>query len=182
MKPELPPQITTNRLLLQRFEYADAQQIFDNYASRPEATKYMAWPTHRSLDDTRSFLDYAIGGWERGTDYTYAIRTAPGGTVMGSWGAMDLDGKLQFGYILAPEHWGKGYSTEVCKHMMGLLSTRAGISGVYRISTYVDAENVASARVLEKAGLVEEARLKKWHRFPNQGNEPKDCILYNLVF
>lgn len=179
MKLELPPQITTNRLLLQRFEYADAQQIFDNYASRPEATRYMAWPTHRSLDDTRSFLDYAIAGWEQGTDYTYAIRHAPGEAVIGSWGVMDFEGKLQFGYILAPEHWGKGYSTEVCRAMMRMLRTKEGI---YRISTYVDADNVASARVLEKAGLVEEARLKKWHRFPNQGNEPKDCILYNLVF
>lgn len=179
MKLELSPQITTNRLLLQRLQYDDAEQIFNNYASRPEATKYMAWPTHRSLDDTRSFLDYAIGGWDNGTDYTYAIRKGPGEPVMGSWGVMDFGGKLQFGYILAPEHWGNGYLTEVCRVMMGILRTKPGI---YRIGTFVDADNVASARVLEKAGLVEEARLKRWHRFPNQGNDPKDCILYNLVF
>jgi ribosomal-protein-alanine N-acetyltransferase len=49
---------------------------------------------------------------------------------------------------------------------------------VYRIGTLVDAENVASQRVLEKSGLIEEARLTRWLRFVNQNNEPRDCILY----
>jgi len=35
--------------------------------------------------------------------------------------------------------------------------------------------------VLRKCGMVEEARLPKWFRFINQGNEPKDCILFRFV-
>ena len=60
---------------------------------------------------------------------------------------------------------------------MPLLRTQ---HNVYRINTFVDAENVASANVLLKAGLIEEARLSKWFRFVNQDNEAKDCILFKL--
>jgi RimJ/RimL family protein N-acetyltransferase len=55
-----------------------------------------------------------------------------------------------------------------------------GLPGVYRIGSFVDAENVASARVLLKSGLIEEARLVRWFRFVNQGNQAKDCILFKV--
>ena len=139
----------------------------------------MAWPTHHSIADTHSFLNYAIAAWDAGQDFTYSIRQGNGKPLMGSIGFMNNDGKVQFGYSLAPEHWNNGYATEACKALMDTLRL---LEGIYRISTFVDADNVASARVLEKAGLVEEARLKKWFRFVNQGNQPKDCVLYNLVF
>ncbi|MEQ9414345.1 MAG: GNAT family protein, partial [Cyclobacteriaceae bacterium] len=52
------------------------------------------------------------------------------------------------------------------------------LNGVYRIWTFVDVENTASQKVLQKAGLEEEARLTKWHRFVNQNNQPRDCVLF----
>lgn len=174
----LPPQITTNRLLLKRLKYSDDAQIFNNYASDPEATKFMVWPTHASIDDTRDFLDYAVKAWEAGMEYAYAIREGEGKPVIGTWGVRNASGKLDFGYILARPYWGKGYTTEICKMMLDLLKTKPN---VYRIGAFTDAENIGSARVLEKSGLVPEARLAKWHRFPNQGNQAKDCILYNLI-
>jgi RimJ/RimL family protein N-acetyltransferase len=61
--------------------------------------------------------------------------------------------------------------------MMGILKRQ---NGVYRISTFVDVENVASQKVLIKAGLVIEAMLPKWFRFINQENTPKDCVLFRL--
>jgi hypothetical protein len=39
---------------------------------------------------------------------------------------------------------------------------------------------MASVRVLQKAGLVQEARLEKWFRFVNQGGQPKDCLLFKI--
>jgi ribosomal-protein-alanine N-acetyltransferase len=52
--------------------------------------------------------------------------------------------------------------------------------GIFRISTFVDVENIASIRVLEKCGLIKEASLTNWMRFPNQQNQPKDCAIYVL--
>jgi ribosomal-protein-alanine N-acetyltransferase len=171
----LPERIFTERLILQRLRYEDADEIFHTYASKPEATRYVSWPTHQSIDDTRAFLRYAIPAWSRGRDYSYTVRMKESNRLIGSFGIINDQGKLQFGYIFSPTQWNKGFATEVCRTMMELLKDQ---KNVYRISTFVDVDNVASSRVLLKSGLLEEARLHHWFRFINQGNAPKDCLLY----
>ena len=173
----LPHQIETARLTLLRLRYEDAEEIFYTYASKPEATKYVSWPTHQRINDTRNYLKYAVQGWNFGIDYSFGIRLKETNQFIGSFGVLNDQGKLQFGYILSPTQWGRGYATEVCKAMMPLLKMQLD---VFRIGTFVDAENIASANVLQKCGLMEEARLTKWFRFVNQNNEAKDCILFRL--
>ena len=70
----LPEQIETKRLMLKRLRYEDAEEIFYTYASKPEATKYVSWPTHQGIGDTRKYVAYAIQAWNRGIDYTFGIR------------------------------------------------------------------------------------------------------------
>ncbi|HOX84226.1 MAG TPA: GNAT family N-acetyltransferase [Chryseolinea sp.] len=173
----LPEKLSTERLVLQRLRYEDAEELFYTYASKPEATKFVSWPTHQSLDDTRSFLRYAIHAWSTGKDYSFSIRLKESNRLIGSFGIMNDDGKVQFGYTLSPTQWGRGYATEVCKCMMQILKK---LEGVIRIQTFVDVENVASANVLLKSGLVEEAHLVSYFKFVNQDNAAKDCILFKL--
>lgn len=173
----MPAELNTERLILQRLKYEDAEEIFYAFASKPQATHYLSWPTHESVDDTRLYLQYAIANWDFGTDYAYAIRLKTG-LLIGSIGAVYEDGKVQIGYVLSPRQWGKGYTTEACASVLSLLST---FKEIYRIGTFVDADNAASIRVLQKCGMVEEARLVKWFRFVNQGNQPKDCVLFRFL-
>jgi RimJ/RimL family protein N-acetyltransferase len=175
---ELPERIVTRQLVLQRLRYEDAEEIFYTYASKPEVTKYMSWPTHESVEDTRAFLRYAVSGWYEGIDYSFSIRLRSNNKLIGSFGVVNEDGKLQFGYIFGPHYWNQGFATEVCQEMMPRLQAQPG---VFRIGTYVDTENGASLQVLRKAGLVEEGVLRRWMRFPNQGNAPKDCVAFVLV-
>jgi ribosomal-protein-alanine N-acetyltransferase len=105
------------------------------------------------------------------------VRLKESNRLIGSIGVINENGKLQFGYVFSPTQWNKGYATEACSHLMQLLRTQ---EAVYRINTFVDAENISSAKVLVKSGLIEEARLVKWFRFVNQNNEAKDCILFIL--
>lgn len=176
MKLDLPPQITTYRLSLARLRYEDAQEIFDCYGSVPEATTYVVWPTHQSVGDTKAFLEYAVAAWDMGSDFAYSVRLK-NGVFVGSFGVRNFDGHAQFGYAFGPKYWNQGIATEVCIAMMEVLKAKPEL---FRIGAFLDADNVSSARVLEKAGLVLEARLQKWHRFINQKNEPKDCLIYRL--
>lgn len=41
--------------------------------------------------------------------------------------------------------------------------------------------NIASARVMEKAGLTSEGVFHRWLVHPNIGDEPRDCIGYARV-
>jgi ribosomal-protein-alanine N-acetyltransferase len=173
----IPEKIVTERLILQRFRSTDSEEIFYTYASKPDATKFMAWPTHQTIRDTRDFLDYAIHGWSLGNDYSFAIRLKYNNRMIGSCGLLNEEGKIQFGYVLGPLHWGNGYATEATQSMLAPLKNE---SAIFRIGSFVDVENTASVKVLKKCGLIEEARLEKWFRFPNQNNEPKDCVLFRL--
>lgn len=177
MKLSIPEQLETDRLVLLRLKYEDAEEIFYTYASKPEATRFMSWPTHQSMEDTRSFLRYAVSGWRAGTDYSFSVRTRKTNRMIGSCGLLHEEGRIQFGYIISPTHWGQGYGTEVCCKLMELVRT---IPEIYRVSTFVDIENTASVKVLLKSGLIEEARLEKWFKFVNQDNVPKDCLLFRL--
>jgi [ribosomal protein S5]-alanine N-acetyltransferase len=173
----LPSYLETDRLLLQRLKYEDADEIFYTYASKPEATRYLSWPTHQSIRDTRNFLQMAISHWNLGLDYSYSIRWKKDHRMAGSIGIVHDNGKIQFGYVLGPVHWRRGVATEACRAILNLLIKEPH---VYRIGTFIDAENMASGRVLEKCGLQQEAHLSQWFRFVNQNNRPKDCILYRL--
>lgn len=177
VKLDLPVQIFTERLTIQKLRYEEAEEIFYSYSSKPEATRYMSWPTHTSLSETREFLRYAENGWRAGTDYSFSIRLRASGRLIGSFGVINEDGKLQFGYIYSPTQWGNGYATEVCRAMMQILRHQRG---VYRIQTFTDVDNVASAKVLLKSGLEEEGRLSHWYKFVNQNNAAKDCIHFRL--
>ena len=53
---KLPGRIETERLVLRRPTTRDARAIFESYASDPEATRYLMWRTHTSIEETHEFL------------------------------------------------------------------------------------------------------------------------------
>ncbi len=177
MKLPIPEQLDTERLSLSRLKYEEAEEIFYAYASKPEATRFMSWATHQNLEDTRAFLKYAVQGWARGTNYSFGIRLKTYNRFVGSCGLLHDEGKIQFGYILSPTQWGQGYATEACRKLMEMLRK---LPEIHRIGTFVDAENVASVKVLLKSGLVADGGLEKWFRFVNQDNCLKDCLFFKL--
>jgi [ribosomal protein S5]-alanine N-acetyltransferase len=172
-----PEKIFTPRVYLEPLKYEDAEEIFYTYASKPEATRFVSWPTHQSVSDTNAFLSYAQTARRQHKDYSFAIRTLKENRLIGSIGVMNFDGEIQFGYILSPTQWNKGYATEVCKAILKFLKNQ---SGVKRIFTFVAPANVPSIRVLNKCGLIEEALLTKHMIFPNVSMEPADCLLFVL--
>jgi len=173
----LPEVVLTKRLKLQRLKYEDAEEIFYTYASKSEATQYVSWPTHQSIDDTRQFLKFAVPAWEDGTDYSYGIRLRADNRLIGSFGVINEVGRIQFGYILSPSHWNNGFATEACVGMVNILKQQVGVK---RIGTFVDLDNTASMRVLVKSGLAQDGILQQWMKFPNQNNKSKDCAVFTL--
>ncbi|MCW5912399.1 MAG: GNAT family N-acetyltransferase [Cyclobacteriaceae bacterium] len=170
----IPERVETPRLILTRLQLADAEEIFYTYASKPESTRFVSWPVHQSLKDTRAFLLYARHAWEQGTDFSFAVRLKGANRLTGACGFLNDAGKIQVGYVFGPLHWGKGYATEATRALVQLLLKQP----VYKIGSFIDAENHASARVLEKCGFVVEAIVKDWWQFPNQDNRSKDCVLF----
>ena len=163
-------------MILQRLKYEDAEEIFYTYASKPEATRFVSWRTHRRMEDTMHFLATSRYLWTKHKDFSYSVRLRDSHRLIGGVGCVNHDGEIELGYIFSPTQWNNGFATEGCR---AILRELRGLSGVRSISTFVDAENVASIRVLQKCGLKEETRVPSFFAFPNQSEKRKDCILFS---
>ena len=70
--------------------------------------------------------------------------------------------EAEIGYELSPNQWGRGYATEAVAAILRFGFTELG---VHRVSAWLVADNVASARVLEKNGFQLEGRLRDKERY-----------------
>jgi RimJ/RimL family protein N-acetyltransferase len=65
--------------------------------------------------------------------------------------------RVELGYVIAQPHRGRGYATEAATR---IVEWALDNPGVVRVRAYCHVDNAASARVLDKAGMVREGRLK----------------------
>jgi ribosomal-protein-alanine N-acetyltransferase len=156
--------IETARLVLLRPTTADAQAMFERYASDPAVTRYLAWPTHRSVDDTRLFVGFSDTEWDRSPAGPYLIRSKHHGGLLGATGlSFDAAGAATTGYVLAQDAWGQGYATEALRAMVDL----ARSLGLPALTAYCHPDHAPSMRVLEKCGFAREDRASIQIEFPN---------------
>ena len=66
-------ELATERLTLRRFEIEDAENMFYNWASDPEVTKYLTWPTHKSVEVTETIIKEWVSQYDRKDFYQWAI-------------------------------------------------------------------------------------------------------------
>jgi [ribosomal protein S5]-alanine N-acetyltransferase len=52
---------------------------------------------------------------------------------------------------------------------------------MFRVWAVTDVDNVASARVLERAGMTREGLLRSWLMHPSLSAAPRDCWCYARV-
>jgi [ribosomal protein S5]-alanine N-acetyltransferase len=50
---QAPERLFTERLTLRRPRTTDAAAILQSYAGNPDVTRLLAWPRHRSTEDSR---------------------------------------------------------------------------------------------------------------------------------
>lgn len=164
--------------MLRRPRVSDEPAVFSRYASDPEVTRYMAFPTHRSLDDTHAYLQWSDGMWARWPRAGPMLVFARDGvTLLGGAGIVnDSEVLAQIGYILARDAWGRGYASEALLACM----EAARLAGVRRLEAGVHVDHQASRRVLEKAGFTREGT--RPGVFPNLPPDvTRDAALYALA-
>jgi ribosomal-protein-alanine N-acetyltransferase len=100
------------------------------------------------------------------------------GTLMGMLEMRLVGYKADFGYGIARQYWGNGYTTEA---VQALVQWALDQEEIYRVWAVCDLENIGSARVLEKAGLEREGILRRYSIHPLLSSEPRDCYSYSIV-
>jgi hypothetical protein len=80
--------VQTARLLLARPRAADVEAIFWRYAADPDVTRYVGWPRHKTVDDTRGFLAFSDAQWDQWPAGPYLAWSRSDGALLGSTGLM----------------------------------------------------------------------------------------------
>lgn len=158
--------LQTERLILREFTATDWQATFA-YQSDP---RYLRFYDRESVTElqVQAFVYMFIlwQGEQPRSKAQLAITLAETGELIGNIGLrrdVAEDALADLGYELAPEHWGRGYATEAARAMIEWGFGAWG--GLERIHAHCIAENEASAHVLRKAGLRQEACLRDHQRF-----------------
>ena len=78
----------------------------------------------------------------------------------------------------ARAHWGKGYVPEATRAIIEWAFQQPSI---FRVYATTDVDNVASQRVMEKAGMQCEGILRSYILHPNISDIPRDSYLYAII-
>ncbi len=151
----------SERLFFRRLVADDAELFFRDH-SLPDLIRFQSWKP-RTIDEIRDFISkqHTIEIDTYGTWFQMAICLKNNGYFIGDCGFhfSDPEGyQVDIGYTIAPEFQGNGYAVESVHAMVQYLFTELH---KHRLCGYVDPGNLASIRVLEKAGFRKEAHFRK---------------------
>jgi [ribosomal protein S5]-alanine N-acetyltransferase len=171
-----PERIQTARLRLRKPELKDAEAMFCRYASDPEVTRFLSWPTHGSIEETMKFVRFSDAEWERWPAGPYLIESLTQ-DLLGSTGlSFESPTVAATGYVLARDAWGRGYATEALAAMVQV----AGLLGLQKLYALCHPGHERSAHVLRKCGFLKERVIQGQAEFPNLSpGQPQDCLYYS---
>ncbi len=160
LRPEYP--IETARLRLRPFTLDDLDALYA-IQCRPEVMRYL-YGEPRTRAEVRDILAGRAQHptLEREGDRLFlAIDRRDSGAMIGDVSLLWLSAQHQqgeIGFVLDPEHHGRGYGREAAAEVL-----RLGFSelGLHRIVGRCDARNAASARLMERLGMRREAYFRQ---------------------
>ena len=146
----------------------DAEQMYTNWASDPEVTRFLRWEPHKNALETVGLLAAWATLYPNPDYYQWAIVEKASGQVFGSisifnallgdpaqkalWPQQDCtDGIWEAGYCIGKHWWNHGFATEALKAAVNYWFENT--DGGWLTCCHAK-ENPASGRVMEKAGFL----------------------------
>jgi len=150
--------IETERLLLRPFIDADCPAML-RIQSNPVMTEFTPDNPWSSIDDAYNFLHFAQKLYKdeniiEGFRYFFAVVEKNSNQVIGycGIGGPEFDRTLtEVFYSIEHPFWGQGYATETTKALLHYGFEHLNLK---KIVGFAEKRNLASLRVLEKAGLI----------------------------
>ena len=178
MKHQLPAVLETKRLILRPFMENDGDAMFRNWASDPEVTKYLTWPTHTNVEISRTIAGkWALGSGEPGF-YQWAIVPKELKEPIGSISCVHTDeatSSVEIGYCIGRKWWGQGFTPEALHALIRFFFEEVG---ALRVCARHDINNPNSGKVMAKCGMTYEGTLRR-SAVNNQGIH--DICWYSIL-
>jgi RimJ/RimL family protein N-acetyltransferase len=150
----LIPELTTERLLL-RAPHLDDLPVYKEAWADERTTRYFAGGPRSADVSYGKFLQmtgmwalYGFGYWVWVSRDSGAF-VGCGGLADHHRGIAELDGYPEAGWMIVPDAWGQGYTTEA---MLAVMNWADGALKAPETRCIIDADHAASIRVAEKIG------------------------------
>ncbi len=160
--------LTTPRLILRRAAPGDLDGLHAALG-HPAAMRYWATPEHKTRDETEDWLAGMIA--REATDEADDFVIEHHGRVIGKAGAWATP---EIGFLLHPDHWGKGLAFEAMQAVIPYLFATWPVDA---LTADVDPRNAACLRLLARLGFRETGRAERTLLW---GNEWCDSIYLAL--
>lgn len=170
--------LETERLILRKFRLDDAGDMFRNWASNPNVTKFLIWQPYTNVDDVKAYIQSCIDCYEKADYYNWVIEYKENGQAIGNISVVELKEHTLctvIGYCIGEGYWHKGITSEAFSKVIEFLFEEVGVN---RIESTHDVNNPNSGRVMAKCGLKYEGTLRQ-AGVSNQGIF--DCVVRSIL-
>lgn len=158
----------TKRLQIREFVHGDYPAVH-SYASDPLVAEHMIWGPNTE-EETLDYINYTIEMQQQTPrkGFESAVVLKATGELIGGCGIhVSEPSQGEIGYCLHRGYWGQGFAAEAAA---GMIAYGFEHLGLHRIYATCRPDNIGSARVMQKAGMVYEGHIRehkrhkgKWH-------------------
>lgn len=171
------PVLTTERLVLRRFTYDDAADLFE-MRSNETVMQYISRPLNNTIDDAVGLIDVIEDLLSKNDGITWCICLKNSNKYIGSigfWRIEKNNHRAEIGYLLNPVYQGQGIMQEA---VTTALDYGFNVLKLHSVEARVSPGNIASIKLLLKNKFVQEAYFKEDHLFNGRFN---DTLIYSLL-
>jgi ribosomal-protein-alanine N-acetyltransferase len=154
--------LTTPRLSLRELRLDDLEDV-TRMMGDEEVTRF--YPKIYTVEDSRHWLRRQLDRYARDGHGLWRVGERSSDAFVGQCGlvsqVVDGNAEIELGYLLAREHWGRGYATEAARAALewGFRALRPG-----RMISLIDPDNAASQRTARRLGMRRVGETAKWGR------------------
>ncbi len=144
-------EIETTRLCLKRFRNEDLNR-YAAIMSDDEIGKWFPGGKGFTIEQATKSFGSILKHWEKHGFGIYAVTRREDGILLGRCGLNYIDetSEVEVDFVIAKNYWRRGYATEAAKACLAYGFEALNLDRIIALSK---PENVASRRVMEKAGM-----------------------------
>jgi ribosomal-protein-alanine N-acetyltransferase len=171
------PVLTTERLILRRFTYDDAADLFE-MRSNETVMQYINRPINKTIDDAVGLIDVIEDLLSKNDGITWCICLKNNNKYIGSIGFWRIEKdryRAEIGCLLNPVYQGQGIMQEA---VTAAVNYGFNVLKLHSVEARVSPGNFASIKLLLKNNFVQEAYFKEDHL---HNGRFEDTMVYSLL-
>lgn len=154
--------IETERLILRRFEFGDADSMLKNWIADEKIQSLYSEPVYSTKEQVNELLEKYISSYEKDDYYRWAIIDKNTYECIGQIAFFLVDNKNHFAeieYCVGALYQCKGYATEATK---AVIKYGFECINLHKVQICTKTINIPSKRVIEKCGFIYEGTLRDY--------------------